>query len=334
MCSSCELIQPSLRAADELKKKKKKRKREGESDGETGIFLFLSEQYLCWTVYRISAASQDVATCGQCIYACATSKASKAGHLNHTVSLQGLHLAALAYVATLTISRVVLQATTGPDFSLPSAHPMPLLPPRPPIPPPPIPGPSKPTDVMEDFSKAKPPAQVLVTTFYSSIEPYIRNIKEEDVGFLEYTGDEVEPYVMPKLGRHYLDIWEDQDAGVLPPVILGDQPAPSNTFTAPTPKWDPSTMAEADLVAEEKGHGPLTERVISALLPIPDSGGWKGVKAAEDAMEGRPGGSGAAAARRERLNVTDLEARIRDTMRYHGLLDIAVCFLLLRLCLI
>jgi len=56
-------------------------------------------------------------------------------------------------------------------------------------------------------------------------------------------------------------------------------------------------------------------------LPIPDLTVWKGVKAAEDAMEGRPGGSGAAAARRERLNVTDLEVRIRDTMRYHGLLN-------------
>ena len=56
-------------------------------------------------------------------------------------------------------------------------------------------------------------------------------------------------------------------------------------------------------------------------------------KAAEDAMEGRPGGSGAAAARRERLNVTDLEARIRDTMRYHGLIDTAVSFISLGMCM-
>lgn len=153
----------------------------------------------------------------------------------------------------------------------------------------------------------------------------MRNIKEEDVGFLEYTGDEVEPYVMPKLGRHYLEVWEDQDLGLLPPVMLGEPPvAPPSAFTAPTPKWDSSTLNEADLLTEEKGHGPLTERVISALLPIPDLTVWKGVKAAEDAMEGRPGGSGAAAARRERLNVTDLEARIRDTMRYHGLLNFVV----------
>jgi len=146
------------------------------------------------------------------------------------------------------------------------------------------------------------------------------------VGFLEYTADEVEPFVMPKLGRHYLEVWEDQDQGILPAstILVEPQIAPPSYFQAPTPKWDPSTLSDPDLMGEEKGHGPLTERVISALLPIQDST-WKGVKAAEDAMEGRPGGSGAAAARRERLNVTDLEARIRDTMRYHGLLNSPVC---------
>lgn len=85
------------------------------------------------------------------------------------------------------------------------------------------------------------------------------------------------------------------------------------------PKWDPSTLSEPDCLTEERGHGPLTERVLSALLPAPDHA-WKGVKAAEDAMEGRPGGSGAAAARREKMNVADLEIRIRDRMRWHGLL--------------
>lgn len=138
---------------------------------------------------------------------------------------------------------------------------------------------------------------------------------------MEYTGDEVEPYIMPKLGRHYTEIWEDQDAGLLPPTVISDAQAPPSSFAAPIPKWDPSTLMEPDLVTEDRGHGPLTERVISALLPMPDMTVWKGVKAAEDAMEGRPGGSGAAAARREKMNVSDLETRIRDTMRYHGLLD-------------
>jgi transcriptional adapter 3 len=178
---------------------------------------------------------------------------------------------------------------------------------------------------MEDFSKAKQPAQVLVTTFYTSIEPWIRGIKEEDIGFLEYTGDEVEPYIMPKLGRHYTEVWEEEDMALYGGPMPGFSASRAESSSlAPTPKWDPSTLMEPDLLSEEKGHGPLTERLISALLPMPDISGWKGVKAAEDAMEGRPGGSGAAAARREKMNVSDLEERIRDTMRFYGLLDRAV----------
>ncbi|TFK25743.1 hypothetical protein FA15DRAFT_668079 [Coprinopsis marcescibilis] len=231
---------------------------------------------------------------------------------------------------TVPPPQISQQKLALPDFTVPVSKD--LLPPRPPIPPPPIAGPSKPEDVKEDFTKLKAPAQTPVNTFYSSIESYLRPIREEDIGFLEYTGDEVEPFVMPKLGVHYLEVWEEQDALGLPlhTLVLGSssnggagkhREAPASAFVAPKPTWDPSTLADGDLTGESKGHGPLTERVISALLPIPDPGGWKGVKAAEDAMEGRPGGSGAAAARRERLNVTDLENRIRDTLRYHGLLE-------------
>ncbi|KAL4265786.1 NGG1 family protein [Pleurotus pulmonarius] len=202
----------------------------------------------------------------------------------------------------------------GPDFTIPSQRS--LLPIRPPIPPTPVAGPSKPTEVMEDFSKLKQPAQTVVATFYTSIEPWIRPIKEEDVGFLEHTGDEVEPFIMPKLGRHYTELWEEEDMGIL--AMPSD--ADPSIFAPPDPKFEPSQLGETDVLNEEKGHGPLTERVIAALLPAPDLT-WKGVKAAEDAMEGRPGGSGAAAARREKMNVADLEARIRDTMRSNGLLD-------------
>ncbi|KAG5721387.1 Chromatin-remodeling complexes subunit ngg1 [Termitomyces sp. T112] len=300
-------LDPRRSAAEDLKKKKKKRKRELEdSDAERDL-------------QRPRKQTPPVAV-----------------HLQHPPPQPKAQKSVASSSQPPT--------KTGPDFSLPPTHAHGLLPPRPPIPPPPIPGPSKPTEVQEDFSKTKAPSQVTVTTFYTSIEPWLRNIREEDVGFLEHTGDELEPYILPKLGRHYLDVWDDQDAGRIAVSLSGQDggagadnaqsqvqgqgqgqgqaqaQAQTHSFGAPIPKWDPSTLGEVDLCTEEHGHGPLTERVISALLDIADSE-WKGVKAAEDAMEGRPGGSGAAAARKERLNVTELEVRIRDTMRYHGLLD-------------
>ncbi|KAJ8508168.1 hypothetical protein ONZ45_g9528 [Pleurotus djamor] len=203
----------------------------------------------------------------------------------------------------------------GPDFTLHQTRSLTTT--RPSLPPPPVAGPSKPTEVTEDFTKLKPPATTAVSTFYTSIEPWIRPIKEEDVGFLEYTGDEIEPFIMPKLGRHYTELWDDEDAG----IVAYPTDADSSVFAPPDPKFEPSQLLDSECSTEEKGHGPLTERVIAALLPAPDQTVWKGVKAAEDAMEGRPGGSGAAAARREKMNVSDLEARIRDTMRTNGLID-------------
>ena len=115
-------------------------------------------------------------------------------------------------------------------------------------------------------------------------------------------------------------MWEEVDTELYGAPLPGL--APHRTGDGlPLPKWDPSTLSEPDLAVEERSHGPLTERLISALLPIQDAASsWKGVKAAEDAMEGRPGGTGAAAARREKVNVADLEDRIQDTMRFHGLL--------------
>ncbi|KAJ7272802.1 histone acetyltransferases subunit 3-domain-containing protein [Mycena rebaudengoi] len=221
-------------------------------------------------------------------------------------------------------SQTASKAQSGPDFTVPA--PVSLLPVRPPILPPPPPNPRVPTAVMDDFSKAKQPAQTPVHTFYAAVEPWLRPVREEDIGFLEHTADELEPYVMPRLGRHYLDVWAEQDA-LAAGARAGEgaglpRDAPPETYAPPTPKWDPSTLTEPDLLTEERGHGPLTERVLSALVPMTDMTVWKGVKAAEDAMEGRPGGSGAAAARKEKMNVSDLEKRISDTMRYHGLLDL------------
>jgi len=188
--------------------------------------------------------------------------------------------------------------------------------------PPPLPGPSKPTDVTDDFSRSKQPSQVLVTTFYASIEPWLRPIKEEDIGFLEFNGDEVEPFVVPKLGRHYANIWEEEDTAFYGAPLQSTLAArvASTSTTPPRGKWDPSTLTEQDLLSEERGHGPLTERLVSALLPIPNAE-WRGVKAAEDAMEGRPANGATAAAGKEKLSAMELEQRLRDTMRYHGLLD-------------
>lgn len=96
----------------------------------------------------------------------------------------------------------------------------------------------------------------------------------------------------------------------------------SGPHSGSLPKWDPSTMTEGDLVSE-KGHGPVTERLVTALLPAPDMAAWKHVKEAEDLFEARPVASGSHGGTlgKEKMNVADFEERARDTARFHGLLD-------------
>ena len=131
---------------------------------------------------------------------------------------------------------------------------------------------------------------------------------------------------MPRLGRHYTEIWEEEDVATYGGVLPSTQAIRASTSyarpaeSAPVPKWDPATLNEDNLVVEDRGHGPLTERLVSALLPVEDAAGWKGVKAAEEAMEGRHGvGVGNAAGRQ--VIVEDLEKRIRDSLRFHKLID-------------
>ncbi len=90
------------------------------------------------------------------------------------------------------------------------------------------------------------------------------------------------------------------------------------------PKWDPSTITEADL-ASDKGLGPVTERLVTALLPNTDQAKVKGVKEAEDAFEAKMVASGSNAnitsLPKEKAFVSDLEDRIKDTARHYGLLE-------------
>lgn len=313
---SCKLTHqiPYFRIPDD-KKKKKKRKRDEGSDIEPGKWL---ETIL---VYAISQGSTEPQKMRKPSPALSQSLPPSYKPSKTTVSHSSTKVTLLAtQPRTESYMFQISQPIAAPDWTLPSSQD--LLVTKPPVLPPPLPGPSKPTDVMDDFSRSKQPSQVLVTTFYTSIEPWLRPIKEEDVGFLEFNGDQVEPFVVPKLGRHYAEIWEEEDTALYGAPLQSTLAArvASASTTPPKGKWDPSTLTEQDLLSEERGHGPLTERLVSALLQIPNAE-WRGVKAAEDAMEGRPANGATAAAGKEKLSAMELEQRLRNTMRYHGLLD-------------
>lgn len=195
-------------------------------------------------------------------------------------------------------------------------------------------GPRKPIEVKEDFSKAKAPTnQVPITTFYSSVDPYLRQIREEDLGWLEYDGDTVGPYVVPELGRHYTEQWEDEDIALYHGVPASLDFTASRTaatqanqqFIQPTllPKWDTTTISESDFTTD-KGLGPVAERLTAAMIMVPVK--TLEIKQAEEAYEARMAASGSkiTSLPKEKVLVGDFEERVKDTLRFYGLLDAEV----------
>jgi hypothetical protein len=67
-----------------------------------------------------------------------------------------------------------------------------------------------------NFSEGKPSDQVDFETFKAYIEPYFRPFGEEDLAFLNERGDNVTPYIIPKLGKHYSLQWAEEDGAPVP----------------------------------------------------------------------------------------------------------------------
>ncbi|KAG8982855.1 Transcriptional regulator, partial [Tulasnella sp. 427] len=249
--------------------------------------------------------------------------------------------------------------------------------------------PDDPKQVLEDFSDRKaPPNQTPIHTFWKEVESWMKPVGEEDVAWLEFDADDVEPFLIPALGRHYTEVWEEEDrqAAIVaveaaqswprgysldrtypldePPLSAastngfggdglggdisllkkgkeadgaastggegglsnGVHPAALSGMSPAIASWDPRTVAEGDLLKEEKSVGPITERIMGALLLEETHGHHKNKD--DDATSGLTGagpkvpaaGSKAAAAANNINTAGDLEARIRTELRALGLL--------------
>ncbi|SCV04149.1 LANO_0G08460g1_1 [Lachancea nothofagi CBS 11611] len=127
-----------------------------------------------------------------------------------------------------------------------------------------------------DFSRPKPTNQIQYTTFLTSVDNFFRELNEDDVKFLknkylippnvtvERSYDpEVTPYVIPKLGPLYSDVWakeyDNQNIANLSPPPLHD---PSSIL----PKKSSDDLDDDALETEEVSCGPLVSRLLSAIM--------------------------------------------------------------------
>ncbi|KAF3913889.1 hypothetical protein ABW21_db0204220 [Orbilia brochopaga] len=109
----------------------------------------------------------------------------------------------------------------------------------------------------EDFSRAKPNSQIAMSTFAGHLEPYFRLFNEEDLAFLRERGDRVQPYLIPPLGRHYKEVWAEED---------GVPYESSNNGQEHVPLGKADDLRDDNLNKNNVSLGPLLTRVMTGLV--------------------------------------------------------------------
>lgn len=127
--------------------------------------------------------------------------------------------------------------------------------------------------------------------------------------------EDITPYIIPPLGKHYLDRWEEDDA---------DGPFASTSYLSPLEppplvRIKPDALTEDALGMENIYMGPLSERLVAALAFV--EGGEEGddeedrvVKdsSVDEVVLPRPKGAV--------IDAVDLEERIKRELRFIGIL--------------
>lgn len=118
--------------------------------------------------------------------------------------------------------------------------------------------------------------QVTYQTFQTYVDSWFKTITEEDVAWLGRVEDVSDQrFRLPPLGRHYKDVWAEEDTPTHLSQYPNDLSREQNDMDTPpskevAPAFDPRTLsdehANGTASTEAKG-GPLAERVLSMLLP-------------------------------------------------------------------
>ncbi|EPX72237.1 SAGA complex subunit Ngg1 [Schizosaccharomyces octosporus yFS286] len=116
------------------------------------------------------------------------------------------------------------------------------------------------TPVTEDFSNSKPNNQISISTFYSFLDPYFRNLNDDDINFLKETSDNSKSYQNPPLGERFPEIPEEDDISNLCSASIYQS-------LKTMPHGSIEMLQEVDTAGEDISCGPLTERLLASLLP-------------------------------------------------------------------
>lgn len=132
--------------------------------------------------------------------------------------------------------------------------------------------------------------------------------------------EDINAYLIPPLGKHYLDRWEDEDGD---PRHAHHAQQQQHWHASPLeppvlPRLRPDALTEDALGGESVFLGPLSERLMAALaiepgLAASGSGGAAGAADDTDKDDGEP-------QPKMPIDAVDLEERVKRELRYLGVL--------------
>ncbi|KAI9101023.1 histone acetyltransferases subunit 3-domain-containing protein [Phlyctochytrium arcticum] len=162
-----------------------------------------------------------------------------------------------------------------------------------------------------DFTKAKPSQnQIPIQTFWSFVDQFFRPLNEEDLKILETNGDEVTPYIVPPLGRSYKEQWSIEEAKLM--SQLDAEISTATTYTAPA--GQEYSEVNGAVHGGDVHMKPLSERIIASLV---ENRITSYMTPSSPLAPGDPD----KIAFRTNWDMADLEQRMRNELRYIGLID-------------
>ncbi|KAF9920383.1 Transcriptional regulator [Modicella reniformis] len=158
------------------------------------------------------------------------------------------------------------------------------------------------------------------------MEPYFRPFTEADRTILEEDDDQVTPLLIPPLGRHYLEVWAEEDRALMPYDGYESRRSSVDMVKDPTHSRNtvhnqPFELTDENIEQDEVSCGPLTERIICSLI-TEDVSEAKELKQDDDASSSSSSSTPAVVAGTQSgpKNYAELEERIKRELRYIGLL--------------
>ncbi|RKP09128.1 histone acetyltransferases subunit 3-domain-containing protein, partial [Thamnocephalis sphaerospora] len=121
-------------------------------------------------------------------------------------------------------------------------------------------------DPPEEYQRPKVVNQVPIHVFWNALEPYFRPLTDADLRLLEEQEDDVGPYLIPPLGRPYMQVWAEEDRALIPDFEQAESDRAKNAQQLRVGGQPEQMLSDELLETDAISCGPLTERIVSALV--------------------------------------------------------------------